>query len=110
MADLSTMKPILSTLAFTNALGFIFTIAGIVEFTFLSPTMFLVAEGILLGAIALSNTPIAKGVAVASFALFMFAYFSTLEIPEPYGNILFVLLFLPNMIAIGLSMLEFGKG
>ena len=110
MAEISHMKPLLSSIAFTNALGWIFTMAGIITFEFLSPTMFLITEGILLGAIALSNTPIAKGVAVATFALAMFGYISTLEIPEPYGTPLFALLFLPNMIGIGLSMLEFGKG
>ena len=110
MVELGTMKPLISSIAFTNALGWIFGLAGLVEFTFLSPTIFLITEGILLGAIILSNTPIAKGVAVGAFTLAMFTYFLSLNIPDPYGTPMFILLFMPNFIAIGLSMLEFGKG
>jgi hypothetical protein len=110
MAELGVMKPLISAVAFTNALGWLMGIAGYAEFSILGTVLFLIIQGSLLATIALSNTPLAKGGAMAIFATAMFAYITNMNIPDPYATPLFILLFTPNLLAVGLSFLEMGKG
>jgi len=104
------IKPIIASIAFTNALAWIFGLMGIVKFSFWVLGFFTVSTAGLLVAIGLSNTPIAKGGAMLLLAVDIYLYISTLKIPAPYAGPLFILLTIPNFMAMGFAFFELGKG
>lgn len=105
-----TIKPIILSIAFTNALAWIFGLMGVSEFTFWTLGFFTVSTAVLALAIGLANTPLLKGIAVVALAGDIILYTSSLNIPAPYAGPLFILMTIPNFMAMGLGFLELGKG
>ena len=104
------IKPIIASIAFTNALAWLFGLMGVADFNFWTLGFFTASTAVLAIAIGLSNTPVAKGGAMLLLAGDIFLYISSLNIPAPYAGPLFVLLAVPNFMAMGLGFLELGKG
>ena len=105
-----TVKPIISSIAFTGALAWLFGMMGIATVDAFTIGFFTISAGVLGGAIALSNTPILKGGAMLLLVVDIVLYITSLNIPAPYGQPLFVLLLVPNLFSIGLAGLELGRG
>jgi hypothetical protein len=98
------------TMIFTTVTGYMLNGFGITSFQIIDPTIFLIGQGLLALAIAVANTPVVKGVAVAGWAAWLFVYLLNLNIPDPLGPIIFAVILVPSFISIGLIMLEIGKG
>ncbi len=101
---------IVSAIVFTTVVGLMLNSAGYAQFTILNPTTFLAGQGLLMAAIALSNTPIAKGASVALFGAWLYIYFLSINIPPPLTNVVYAILFVPSFIAVGLVLLNVGRG
>ena len=103
---------IVSSLILTMTVGFLLNSAGYMTYTIISPTVFIVGEVLLMAAIALANTPAAKGVATALFGVWLFAFFLTIDIPiaSPYKEFVYSIVFIPSFIGVGMELLEAGKG
>lgn len=102
-------KVITSAVLFTTIMGFMLDLGGFVTFTILTPASFLVGEALLLAVIELANTPLAKGIALGIFALWLFGYLISVQVPY-FSEIIYAVLFVPNFLTIGLILLEAGKG
>lgn len=103
---------LLSAIVFSTSVGFLLDLAGYTSFTLITPTLFAAGQVLLTAAIAVANTPIAKGAAMAVFSGWLILYFVNLQIPlpSPTKEIIYALLFVPSFLAIGLTFLELGKG
>lgn len=106
------LKYLLSAIIFTTIVGFLLDLGGFITYSIISPTIFLVGQGLLAIAISLANTPALKGGAVATFSVWLFAFFLNLSIPlpSPVKEFVYGVLFVPSFIGVGMTFLEFGKG
>lgn len=109
---MAAIKSITSAIVFSSIVGFLLNMGGYIEYSIISPLVFLVGQGLLALAIGLSNTPLAKGVAVASFSVWLFVFFLNLSIPlpSPIAEFIYAVLFVPSFVGAGLGFLELGKG
>jgi hypothetical protein len=99
-------KFVMSILAFQFIFSTILAdITGTIA-TFLSPVTLTIISIPLIAVIAVSNTPIGKGVAMATFfgVISFYMIFSNIPIP------IFALVIIPLFIGLGLAMAEIGQG
>lgn len=101
---------LIMTMVFITSLGFLLNEAGISEYSLISPTIFLVGQALMLLAIGLTNTPIAKGGALLLWVGWLFGYCLNLSIPDPVGTYVYALILVPSFVSITILMLEVGKG
>ncbi len=105
------LKPLTSSILFTNLLGWLLSMGGYIEFNFMNSNVFLLGTGIMMLAIGLSNTPILKGGAVLGFGLFLFAYITSVTVPNTaLAGVIYGLITLPSLATLGFILLEVGKG
>jgi len=97
------------TMIFITVLGYFLNASGISEFTIISPTVFLVGQALMLLVIGLANTPVLKGVSLALWVGWLFAFVLNLDIPSPVGAYVYAIVLIPAFISITLLMLEVGK-
>jgi len=109
---MDSIQYITSAIVFSTIVGFLLDFGGYLEYSIISPVVFLGGEVLLASAIALSNTPALKGGAVVLFSAWLFVFFLNISIPlpSPIAEFIYAVLFIPSFIGAGLGFLELGKG
>ena len=95
---------------FITVLGLLLNSMGYANFTFLTPATFAIGQILLMAVVAVSNTPVAKGVALAIWAGWLFVYIFSLDIPSEVSVWVYPLIIVPCLIGMGYELLEVGKG
>lgn len=95
---------------FITILGLILNNMGYATFTFLNPTTFAIGQVLLMAVVALSNTPLAKGVSLAIWGSWLFVYILSLNIPSEVVGWVYPILIVPCLIGMGYELMEVGKG
>lgn len=109
---MSNWDNVIYSVTFTTIVGLLLEMAGYITFTLINSTVFLAGQGVLLGAIALSNTPIAKGGAMVALFIWLLVFLLQLDmpLPSPLKEMVFAIVFVPSFLSVAFSFLEMGKG
>lgn len=105
MIDIAT-KLLLGTFAFLFIFSFLVAEMSGTTFELLSPLTLGVTGSILVVVIAASNTPIAKGAAMAALFVVVAGYF----VFSPVPPLILGVVIAPIFLAMGLAMAEIGQG
>jgi hypothetical protein len=95
---------------FITIFGLLLNFMGLATFTIMSPTVFAVGQVLLMAVILVSNTPVVKGGALVLWAGWLFAYISSLEIPNEIKAWVYPIIIVPCLIGMGYEFMEVGKG
>lgn len=101
---------LLGILVFVSITGFLLAELAGLSFTLLNPITFLVLAGLIAAVLVVSNTPIAKGVAVAILGAALFATFFIDGFFDILGAPIFGLIFIPLTIVMGFILMDAGQG
>lgn len=105
------LKYITSAIVFSSFMGFLLDAGGFITYSLISPISFATGLGLLTIVIALANTPAAKGVALATFAGWLFLFFMNINIPmaSPIKELVYATIFVPTIIGVGITFLDYGR-
>ena len=110
--NMTDLKYLMSAIVFSSIMGFLLDMGGFITYNLISPIAFATGLGLLTVVIGLANTPAAKGVAMAAFGIWLFVFFLNVQIPlpSPISELVYAVIFVPNIIGAGMVFMEFGKG
>ena len=105
------LKFVTGAIVFSSLTGFLLDMGGYITYNLIDPITFTVGAGLLAGTILLSNTPAAKGAALALFAGWLVAFFINVQIPmpSPIKELVYATLFVPTIIGVGITFLDYGR-
>lgn len=95
---------------FITILGLVLNSMGYATFTVLNPTTFAIGQILLMAVVALSNTPLAKGVSLVFWSGWLIFYILSLNIPVEVVSWIFPIIIVPSLIGMGYELMEVGKG
>ncbi len=110
---MEAIKIVLTSIIFSTILGFMLQLGEFATYTLISPVIFSAGLVFLVAVIAASNTTIVKGAALAIFWAWLILYVLNTNIPllpSPMKEIIYAIITVPNILAIGLAFMELGKG
>lgn len=110
MVELKEYKYVVGAVIYQSICGWLLGLAGFIEYTLITPVIFIAGATLLGGALTLADTPILKGLAGTGLAGWIIGYFiyptMTLPLPDPFKALAFACLSLPSIIGITLTFME----
>lgn len=105
------LRYITGAIVFSSFMGFLLDAGGFITYSLISPISFATGLVLLTIVIGLANTPAAKGVALAAFAGWLFIFFLNVDIPmpSPVKELVYATIFVPTIIGVGITFLDYGK-
>lgn len=106
-----SVKTLTGAVIFSSLMGFLLDMGGFITYNLISPIAFATGLGLLTITIGLANTVVAKGVAMAAFAGWLFIFFLNIQIPlpSPVSELVYAVIFVPTIMSVGIMLLDYGR-